>query len=331
MGNHNRLLGEYGIDGLKTGYTRASGFNLLTSARSEDRHIVVAAFGFATSSARDAKVRELVQRYRGNGRRGTYLASALIAEPSGAVGYANWVNNPVTPMPRIRGRGIEDHFTGVPIPLDPNSAIAAVQVASLDTPTAGTPIPLDRPLSLLPVENPITTANVAAPQPQTLDPQPLPQAMTLTVPAQPSGPADVIGQWLNEAINFGPDARLGGNAAGQSTEIGGPLPPAPIAGAGQSIDLMTSGAIGELAEGDADIWVVQIGATPTPDAAQALLWQATGNVAVLVDFRSYIEQIELAGQTLYRARFAGFGGRDQAMAACNELTRSGMSCLAMPG
>ncbi len=34
IGNHNRLLGNVrGVDGIKTGYTRASGFNLVTSAQ----------------------------------------------------------------------------------------------------------------------------------------------------------------------------------------------------------------------------------------------------------------------------------------------------------
>ncbi len=32
--NHNKLLGRVeGVDGIKTGFTRASGFNLLTSAK----------------------------------------------------------------------------------------------------------------------------------------------------------------------------------------------------------------------------------------------------------------------------------------------------------
>src|SRR6185295_582207 len=34
IANHNRLVGNVdGVDGIKTGYTRASGFNLLTSLR----------------------------------------------------------------------------------------------------------------------------------------------------------------------------------------------------------------------------------------------------------------------------------------------------------
>src|SRR5438067_7142557 len=39
--NHNRLLGNVeGIDGIKTGYTRASGFNLVSSMRRGNRHLV---------------------------------------------------------------------------------------------------------------------------------------------------------------------------------------------------------------------------------------------------------------------------------------------------
>src|SRR5258708_12405536 len=39
--NHNRLLGNVeGVDGIKTGYTRASGFNLVTSMRRANRTLV---------------------------------------------------------------------------------------------------------------------------------------------------------------------------------------------------------------------------------------------------------------------------------------------------
>ncbi len=60
--NHNRLLGRVeGVDGIKTGYTRASGFNLLTSARRGDRQIVAVVMGGRTGGARDARMRQLVE------------------------------------------------------------------------------------------------------------------------------------------------------------------------------------------------------------------------------------------------------------------------------
>ena len=46
MHNHNHLLDRVaGMDGIKTGYTRASGFNLLTSVRRGGRHIISVVLG----------------------------------------------------------------------------------------------------------------------------------------------------------------------------------------------------------------------------------------------------------------------------------------------
>ena len=46
MRNHNHLLGQVeGVDGIKTGYTRDSGFNLVTSVRRGARHIVAVVLG----------------------------------------------------------------------------------------------------------------------------------------------------------------------------------------------------------------------------------------------------------------------------------------------
>ncbi|TGD99771.1 D-alanyl-D-alanine carboxypeptidase [Methylobacterium nonmethylotrophicum] len=62
IGNHNHLLGRVeGVDGIKTGYTRDSGFNLMTSARSGDRHIVAVVLGGKSGASRDAIMARLVQ------------------------------------------------------------------------------------------------------------------------------------------------------------------------------------------------------------------------------------------------------------------------------
>ena len=83
--NHNRLLGRVeGVDGIKTGYTRASGFNLLTSARSEGRHILTVVLGGRSARARDVKVAELVESHLPRahaGRRLTPKAVEIAAAP----------------------------------------------------------------------------------------------------------------------------------------------------------------------------------------------------------------------------------------------------------
>jgi D-alanyl-D-alanine carboxypeptidase len=61
IANHNRLLGRVpGVDGIKTGYTNASGFNLVTSIRHKNRHVVAVVLGGRTGAARDQYMRELI-------------------------------------------------------------------------------------------------------------------------------------------------------------------------------------------------------------------------------------------------------------------------------
>jgi D-alanyl-D-alanine carboxypeptidase len=59
--NHNHLLGNVeGVDGIKTGYTRSSGFNLVTSMRRGNRHLVGVVLGGRSGSSRDAIMRNLL-------------------------------------------------------------------------------------------------------------------------------------------------------------------------------------------------------------------------------------------------------------------------------
>ena len=59
--NHNHLLGSVeGVDGIKTGYTRASGFNLVTSIHRGNRFLVGVVMGGRSGSSRDAIMRNLL-------------------------------------------------------------------------------------------------------------------------------------------------------------------------------------------------------------------------------------------------------------------------------
>lgn len=62
IGNHNRLLGNVeGVDGIKTGYTRDSGFNLMTAAKLGDRQIVAIVLGGKSGASRDRIMADLVR------------------------------------------------------------------------------------------------------------------------------------------------------------------------------------------------------------------------------------------------------------------------------
>ena len=61
--NHNTLLNRYpGTEGIKTGYTRASGFNLVTSVRRDGKQVVAAVFGGKTAKIRNAKMQALLNK-----------------------------------------------------------------------------------------------------------------------------------------------------------------------------------------------------------------------------------------------------------------------------
>ena len=61
--NHNRMLATYpGADGLKTGYTAASGFNLVMSAVRDNRRLIGVVMGGDSAFARDRLMAELMDQ-----------------------------------------------------------------------------------------------------------------------------------------------------------------------------------------------------------------------------------------------------------------------------
>lgn len=59
--SHNTLMrGFPGMDGIKTGYTRASGFNLVSSVHADGKHVVGAVFGGKTAATRNALMRSIL-------------------------------------------------------------------------------------------------------------------------------------------------------------------------------------------------------------------------------------------------------------------------------
>jgi D-alanyl-D-alanine carboxypeptidase len=66
--SHNRLLGTYeGMDGIKTGFIAASGFNLAASAIRGDRRLIAVVLGGETAASRDERVADLLDTSFGRG------------------------------------------------------------------------------------------------------------------------------------------------------------------------------------------------------------------------------------------------------------------------
>jgi D-alanyl-D-alanine carboxypeptidase len=79
--NHNHLLGRYdGVDGIKTGFINASGFNLVASAERNGRRLIGVVLGGSTARGRDAQMATLLDggfdAIGRNGRASTRVARA---------------------------------------------------------------------------------------------------------------------------------------------------------------------------------------------------------------------------------------------------------------
>jgi D-alanyl-D-alanine carboxypeptidase (penicillin-binding protein 5/6) len=92
MRNHNGLLGRMqGVDGLKTGYTNASGFNLAVSAVRDGRRLIAVVMGGSSTAARDNNAQDLllvgfdVMNRRARGEKITVAQNLFEPEPSGPI------------------------------------------------------------------------------------------------------------------------------------------------------------------------------------------------------------------------------------------------------
>lgn len=81
--NHNTLLGAVkGVDGIKTGYIRASGFNLVSSVKRDGKHVIAVVFGGKSARSRNTHMRSIIARaLKQASKKKTRKAPMLIAKP----------------------------------------------------------------------------------------------------------------------------------------------------------------------------------------------------------------------------------------------------------
>ena len=129
---HNRLLGRMrGVDGIKTGYTRASGFNLVTSAGRDGRRLVGVVMGGASGGARNRYMAAMLETAFPKAGRGKIIALAAGRPPgfnaAAAVAVAAATSDP--PPARMQ-------LAGVPVPRpkpeteEPDMALVPAEVAA---------------------------------------------------------------------------------------------------------------------------------------------------------------------------------------------------------
>ena len=142
--NHNRLLGRVeGVDGIKTGYTRASGFNLVTSVHRSGRYIVAVVLGGASGGARDARMRTLIEGHIKEAslkRTGTAVAAApepAPAEPRAAARYvtASAPSSKAAPAPKAEAPAPEARYVTASAPSSKAAPAPKAEAPAPEAPT----------------------------------------------------------------------------------------------------------------------------------------------------------------------------------------------------
>ncbi len=339
--NHNRLLGKVeGVDGIKTGYIRASGFNLVSSLRRGNRHIVGVVMGGRSAGSRDATMRNLLAEHLN--KASTRQTVAAITERS---------------VPDANAAAAEDAASA-----RQNRTVqvaGALKVASASSDAAETPAPRPRPATApQPVATvtppaPLTSGVIAAGQLATIPGSTEPikpvrirtvqvragQAVAANPPpvAQPTVVASASADAL-ETSGALPRAAMPPQPAGHGTGNGilGVLPAsgAPAVAAATEPDprrqttasVQESGAIKPATAHSG--WIVQVGALESERQAKARLEAARSQARLLNKADPFTETVSKGRKTLYRARFAGLD-RGEAESVCRTLRRSDISCITL--
>ena len=355
MRNHNHLLGRVqGMDGIKTGYTHDSGFNLVTSVHRNGRHIVAVVLGGSSGGARDARMRELIETQIA--RASTRHTAPMIAEsttPMRAMQLANArpeapVEVPAAaparvaarPAPATRATAMTPVAAAQPAgssdPIRP-LVVRTIQVRAAAVRTAAIgPLVVPQPNSA------VVPPQLAAPAPQPVVPAVEPAAQHAPPPPPPGARPGVLGVLPAHNAPAEPPPvvskatfaeRIGGAAEAQPLAAP-PSPPAPApqvalaaqpAPVAQPMPVASPASVHHL-RGE---WAIQIGAFANEAEAQARLRTARSiGAKVLGHADPFTEKVVKGSTELYRARFAGFD-RDGAEAACHHFKRNDISCLAL--
>ncbi|MBP1883041.1 D-alanyl-D-alanine carboxypeptidase family protein [Sinorhizobium mexicanum] len=86
---HNNLMYRYaGMDGIKTGYTNASGYNIVSAVRDGNRRVIGVVLGGRSAKGRDDKMASLLDQHLGRAAAPAGGRSVAATSPQGAVEVA---------------------------------------------------------------------------------------------------------------------------------------------------------------------------------------------------------------------------------------------------
>jgi D-alanyl-D-alanine carboxypeptidase len=329
MRNHNHLLGAVdGVDGIKTGFTQASGFNLLTSLHRDGRYLVAVVMGGPSASERDERMRELISAHI---KEAAVRRSAPMIAETAERREELAAKAPTARIDRAATASADSRATaGSSDPIRPllvktiSYRTAPIQTASLAPMPALVPVPAIAPT---PAQQ-SSAAQPASPSQAATPPGPpkraeiasrTPTVEMTTAQAEPVMPTRVV-------------AEPAPVKSADATAV--QLQPAQIEPAMTEVHpaAATARPVSVWSPPSARVhggWLIQIGAFDDEAEARQHLTEAQSKVhAALVAKDPFTERVQKGDKALYRARFAGFD-KSTAEAACRALKRSDFECMAV--
>jgi D-alanyl-D-alanine carboxypeptidase len=339
MRNHNHLLGQVeGVDGIKTGYTRASGFNLVTSISRDSRHVVAVVLGGSSAASRDARMRGLISQHfaEASSRRTAPMVAEGIAPAAPAEPRA-----PARPAQVAAAGGAYALASAASVPAPPPAAPVQgpFMVASKPHVVAGSSEPL-KPIAVKTIKVKLAGVETAALAPSATmiavpeDTGSTPPAPKAAAPqpaaAAPPAPAQPWSTQNKEPIKSAawPSAPAAAPAAEpvavtkpQAVAKAEAAPPAKTA----KPEPVAPARKPQTHSG----WIIQIGAFETASEAKQRLDAAQSKAkGALARADAFTEPVTKGDKTFYRARFAGLE-KSQAEATCKQLKRNDITCMAL--
>lgn len=366
--NHNHLLGSVeGVDGIKTGYTRASGFNLVSSMRRGNRHLIGVVLGGRSGGSRDAIMRNLLAENLEKGA--TTHTVAAVTERNGsdaAAEVADASDTPARTAPQAQA-------AAAPAPEAAPSRLAS-RLSALAAATAAMP-PAQPKLEARPTESKIEPApltnGVISSQPLSIIPgssEPMKPVRVKTVQVKAgavkvasAAPAQVAPQVTSTVASRSDVAETSGAVVARADLINKPefqsqpeLPRQPAGfGTGNGVlgvlpaatAAAPAPAAPKLASADPapqpiqmsattkpvvthSGWIVQVGALESENEAQQRIDAARSSARGLLSKADPFTEPVVAKDNRKLYR-ARFAGleRDQAEAVCRALKRADISCI----
>ncbi len=340
---HDNLLNKFeGTDGIKTGYTNASGFNLVSSVVREGKHIIGVVMGGRTAHARDNEMMQLLAATFERSRQSpTLVANANVpwhdtnAPASTMIASAEPA---ATKSLNLRINGFNDPNAVVPATDDEDAAEAMTANNAAAHSLAAAPAAGNVVASAIPAPGsspaPQTTHAAAVPPPSA--------TLAFTPPVPALKPAQ---QSAQTAIAMVPTPKPQMVMASLQAA---PAVPIPTPKTAVSAPALAAAPAPEIEEGDiggaavpmqtaphpavsAGIkhWAVQIGAFADSASAktQLALYAERSMDVIGRTKREIIPFDSVDGHKLFRARFGPFA-ENEAREVCRRMTERGQTCFA---